>query len=598
MGSAENGVYKVTPEMRAEREKHRADAEVHKLRRLIAETGSRSLERESARRDRMIYSGSYPQTQRSRMGFGGSAGGAGPAAGGPAWAHADQVSIRTLRRDCQAVVRSNPIAGALVSMMQDLVVGTGPTLRAQSGDPDFNTKAETLWWDFFHGDGSVCGCRVDASGLGTGPTRLRQIVADCLTDGGALDIALEDGSFQPVETERLVSVPLKMLEALVVGAPQPPRMLTPGLMDQDWFTADGGVIGGMVLGPKGNIEAYVVGEYSGMGGGVGGVGGASWGWTGALENPKLVDAGAVLYVPAAALSRTNLYRPEPVLAACLERLEQLEGIASSVRGAFYIATLFGAIVTSETPGLDQMAAPGELVPRDSSDSASTISPNERQEILEPGMIKYMRKGEGVSQVKPEHPSTEYESYVMMELTQVAAHVGCPILLALGDPRQTNYSGYRAMLSIAHRKFRVWRFELETRWLNVMYGRFIRRMLAEGRLQAPRASAAAADGGGDQHQNGAMMLNHAWTWPPQPVLDPVAEIDAQSRAVAANLRTMQEAMAQMDGTDFDDELSAMARERRMMREAGLAPAYAGISPQATETGQGRGPGAEGPGSRGN
>lgn len=554
----------------------------------LAESARRTTSIERHRRDRLLYSGSYPQADPSRVTFGRSSAASGR--GGPQWAHADPVTIRTLRRLCQAMVRTNCMASALVGAMQDLVVGAGPQLRAQTTNNGFNTLAETLWHDYAFGDGELCGCRIDAAGLGSVATRLRQIVADGLTDGASLDIALDNGSIQSIETERLVSVPRATLLRLAAGEDLNAPAARPGMgagmgagmgllspwtgVDSDWVSADGGCVGGMVLDPYGAVEAYVVGSYTGSS--------ASAMYAGTLVHDvtaagaQLVDARAALYVPSWIAARTNLYRPEPALAGVLSRLEQLEALSDSVRGTFYISTLFGIIMTSKNAGQMQAAAPGSLESRDASDPVATASPFQHAVAMEPGMIRWAEQGDQAFQVKPEHPSQQYESYVLTELTQVGAHVGCPILLALGDPRQTNYSGFRAMLSLAWQRFKTCRAEIERRWLARVYARFIRRMIDEGRLvDVPGAETQAS-----------------WTWPPMPVLDPVAEIDAQSRAVASNLRSRRNAMRQLDGTDFDDELPQMANEAERMRSAGLTPMYSGIAAAAGGAGDGGGAGAAG------
>lgn len=508
---------------------------------------------ESRRRQRMLYGGSsFPGVQRHRMRFDGPGGQ--HAFGGAAWAHADIVTRDDLRRNAQALVRTNCMARAIVRQMKDSIVGTGPVLKAQTADPVWNLQAETLWHSYAFGDGALTGGVVfDAAGVSSVPARLREIVGDCLTDGAALDVLLKTGSVQAVETERLVNmqddtagVGGVATAAVAAGSDR----YEPGV---------GGSVGGVRLDGQGRVTGYTIGQYAPTGttlyGGLGG------GWSVSGQGAQVVDAEHAILFPCPISSRTNLIIPEPGLAVSIPRFEQLEALGDNVRGAFYIATCFAAIITSKTPGLDQLAAPADLVSRSASSGGGVASthPYSHEVDIEPGTIKFAQTGDTVSQVKPEHPSQQYESYVMIELSQIGADIGCPVLLAMADPRQTNYSGYRAMLALAYSGFKVWRAELERRWLHRVYARFIARMVMMGLLT---------------HR--ADWYMHGWTWAPMPVLDPVSEVDAQSRAVASLLRSRTTAMAMLDGTDFDDELPTLKKEAESLRGAGLAAAYVGIA----------------------
>jgi capsid protein len=528
----------------------------------MAEAASMTIGVERTRRERLMFAGSFPAVTRTRL-TGDGPGGV-SAQGGPAWGHVDTDSRAALRRDAQALTRSNCMAAAIVQCMKHSVVGPGPVLRAQTADRGWNAEAEELWYDYACGNGSRSGRTFDHIGLGSLPSRLREMVGDCLTDGASLDVVLADLSVQAVETERLVNRgaadrnvpegdsrrPSWYASVPGMGAAGGPDWMIPGV---------GGSVGGVEIGPGGRVTGFSVGQYAS------GAGGTPVGGMVSAESPDVVGVDDALFMPCPIGARTNLIVPEPGLAVAIPRFEQIEALADSVRVAFYVATCFSAIITSKTPGLDQSQSPSALNPRGVGDEFGTNNPFDHEVEAVPGMIRWASQGDSVHQVKPEHPSQQYQDYVMLELGQVGAHIGCPVLLALGDPRQTNYSGFRAMLALAQQNFKVWRAELERRVLDKLYRRFIGRMIVEGRL------AFRED-----------FDRFNWTWPPMPVLDPVAEVQAQAMAVAAKLRTRDAAMVQLDGTNFEDELPRLEAEERAVEAARLKPGFAGIATPATDT----------------
>ena len=249
--------------------------------------------------------------------------------------------------------------------------------------------------------------------------------------------------------------------------------------------------------------------------------------------------------------RRNQTRGVPALAASIKRFEDLDQTDLAVRTALQVAASQALIITHPNPAGYQGSIPGELVTRTGADALGATRDKEFE--IEPGMAHVLPTGADMKQFTPAHPSLVYENFVLMELGQIGADIGAPVLLVLMDPTKTNYSGFRAMLALAFEGFYAWREALES------VCRRIYRWKMAGWIRAGLV---------EFHQGWDACT---WVWPPLPQLDPKAEMLAQEIAQRMGVKSDAEITAESTGMDVREVYRKRAEEKRMRVELGIEPA---------------------------
>jgi capsid protein len=463
------------------------------------------------------YSGSYPATKRSRLrlgaGGGGSGGGIG-ARGGSADAHLDSWTLDTLRRDCQALIRSNPAARSIVAKFSELIVGWGPRMTPGgviNGEDSKETAAvrkrkRELWQDWCENERRLQTTRCDHRGLSTFGELLGQWVETAVVDGDLMIIPTDAGTLQTVEGERIAS---------------PGGSGTLSRVDP----VTGGWINGVRVDRAGVPVAFNVCPYSADGSRVLDDGGEE------------VAADEAIFLRSINHLRPTQTRGEPALAATPEKFEDLEQTDYAVRKALWVAACQALIVKHPNPAAYQGSLPGETVARN---DGSGISDIERD--IEAGRMNVLPVGAEMGQFSPEHPSLVYEAYVLMQKGQLAADIGLPILVCLMDPTKTNYSGFRAMLALAYVLVYKWQARLET------ICRRIYRWKMAGWVR---------DGLVPMHEGWDAC---SWVWPPMPVLSPKEELAAQEIAQRMGVKSDEEIIGEVSGREIGDVYAERSAEK--------------------------------------
>ena len=114
---------------------------------------------------------------------------------------------------------------------------------------------------------------------------------------------------------------------------------------------------------------------------------------------------------------------------------------------------------------------------------------------------------------------------------------------------------------AWKAFRMKRAWLAADLCQPVYELFLAEAISRGRMRAPgffldpvvRAAYCKAQ----------------WNGPAQGMIDPSKEADAAEKRISIGVSTRQREPIEMTGGDFDSNIAQLAREERMMREAGLS-----------------------------
>lgn len=530
----------------------------------------------------MMASGSYATERGGGIGRGRLREATYPRGGGADY-HLDERQRQLLMRDGQDAVRRRVLARITVNALKRFTVGRGPSIKAKTGDPVFNTRKQALWkaWTRnnydearrlgYTGAREDWGC--DVRGLSSFAALLRQMVGSCCTDGDvwpvmtatAADGAMGGGQIRMIEAERVVGPNgLAGIARFVPG--------------------EGGWIGGVRLDGMGRAVEFAAAEYAS---------GLSMVRIGSMasERISLVD-GAAMQVRNPLHEMINQTRGEPALAAMLPELDKLEEFDVSVLEAASTHAKLSAIATSPSPGsVFGSTLPG-LTETDVDNTSATGSSSQEQRILEPGTLLELGSGSDVKFPPPVQPAAQYQEFVLLRWGVLAADLGVPLMVALMDPRWATYSGLRAVIALAQENFDLWRDELE-RFIHFVEMFKTAQWIREGLLTMPRTAAEAQadamnDGGADAELDAAMAAEAEgnrsaegmeWAvvsdviWPPMPVLDPTKEVNAAVAAIAAGIKSRAEATLELTGRDAADVDRERREERKREKDYGLDKPWA-------------------------
>lgn len=427
------------------------------------------------------------------------------ASGGSAARHLTATTRTSLSRDCQDLERNSPVARIIIRRGQQLIVGDGPIVRSTSR----NKAAAAAYDRFFNGwadalDPELYG-HPDAGGRLSFPEMLSANVSAWCTDGDVLFLRLKNGSLQMVEAER------------VTGGPSSGTMLADGVE----------------LGSMGEAVAYHV---------------ASWNTFGMLDTSsvrRIAAEHAWLSLNPIGV-RTGFVRGEPALQAVLTTIERLDSYIEKVGVAAEIATLFGAVVTDESPAeMQQMWESGT-----DNQPTSTNADAPREVEIATGTIQFMGRSGKVTQIKPEFPTTSFSEYVRHQVMVIGSELGIPLVASLYDSSQMSWSNIKAVLSLSARSIEP----AQARLARMV--RWVRRWKIQTAIE--RGLLPATDD----------FAECTVEFPRAPVIDFRSEVDGYRAAVDARFMTRDQACQALGTGTFQSVSEAASLEEGRLASLGI------------------------------
>jgi lambda family phage portal protein len=386
---------------------------------------------------------------------------------------------------------TNAIATGIVNRCVENVVGTGIHLRPNTADEGWNEAAQDMI-------GEWSWSRADVRGLGDYFTDLQPLwFRERLMGGDVGVVLLADGSLQTIDGADIETPPGKAAEDSIVDGVQVDRL--------------------------GRAVAF---------------------WVAADENGvkyERVNARDFVFFP-------NPLRPKAVRGVTALRqaidsnlFDMMDGYLEAVVAAAQMAAMFGLLFETE----EGAGALGNL--QSTTDAAGDAA---KEFPLEPGMIRYLRTGERVVQVKPEQPTQSSPDFMAMVCRYLGLPFGLPLELVLMDFSRTNYSSARASLLQAYRVFRMHQGRMVNTVLRRIHRWRMSKWVKAGELPAR-----------DDAWRHTVTLP-VWAW-----VDPEKEMKAHLLALDSNLTTLSDIAAGM-GRDFLEMVQTRQRERATMEAAGI------------------------------
>ena len=421
--------------------------------------------------------------------------------------------IRARARDLE---RNSDVAEAIIGPLERNVVGTGIKVQAKikssdgtTDNDDLNQQIEDLW-------GEWCRARnCDVAGLQSFAEMQRMAIRRLLVDGGIMFVkAYTKGgtvpfSLQPREVDEL-DTSINYL---------------PGLgRNRIW--------NGIELDDYNKPLAYWLKKYTPDGF-----------WTGQSER---IEAQRIIFLWQK--NRPTQIREMSPLARTAPRVRDVNEFVEAVSVKERILACLAVFIEKINPtGNTGRGLHGGTTDQQSGYQQKTISP---------GMIKELQPGESIKAVIPSGQATSAKDFISTQQRLAAAGQGISYEAASRDMSQVNYSSARQGLLEDQRTYAIWQQFLIDHFCTEVYTEFVISAVLAGQLTIP-----------DFWQDKRRYLKHVWIPPGWSWIDPLKEVNANTKALQTGQDTLARLCAER-GEDWRDVLKQRAAEMDVAKELGI------------------------------
>lgn len=273
------------------------------------------------------------------------------------------------------------------------------------------------------------------------------------------------------------------------------------------------------------------------------------------------------------MKRPGQRRGIPLIAPLLELMLILDSYVKSEAIAAKIQAMFTLVVKAQRPA-DLL---GEFLDM-SDDLGQTLTETMRQSIgksdimLGNGIVQYLNPDEDVVPVNPSRPSNAFAEFMRFVIQMMGATTGIPYELLMMN-FVASYSASRASMNMANTNFKIRRARIENRFCQPIYEQWMDEAVAKGWIECP--------GYFDNPITRRAYTRAAWNGPGMPEIDREKSINAAVAGINDGLITRSEAVSELTGGDFYENVAALGREREAMKAAGILPAEQTAAPMARD-----------------
>lgn len=251
--------------------------------------------------------------------------------------------------------------------------------------------------------------------------------------------------------------------------------------------------------------------------------------------------------------RPGQSRGVPYLAPVVELIKQLGRYTDAEVAAAVVSGMLSVFVTNEngSPGFGPAPTP------DNTTGEQTNQVDTTGIELGYGTVVGLMPGENIATVAPGRPNVAFDPFVMAILRQIGIALELPFEI-LVKHFTASYSAARAALEEAWDYFRRRRHWLVAMLCQPVYEAVLIEAVAGGRLQAPGFFA-------DPLLRKA-WLGSVWIGDAPSQLDPVKEVEAAEKRIAARITTREEERAWLIGEAWEPIVPQIRKEEELL--AGL------------------------------
>lgn len=252
--------------------------------------------------------------------------------------------------------------------------------------------------------------------------------------------------------------------------------------------------------------------------------------------------------------RCEQYRGVPFLAPVLEVLKQLTRYQEAEVMAAVINGLFTVFVTTED-GADNVDFSGI------DDEYEENEENEEEDHnykLGNGLVNYLKQGEKIEIADAKRPNTNFDPFVKAFCKYIGAALEIPVELLLLE-FTASYSASRGALLQAWKAFRMRRSWFSKDFCQPVFEIWMAEAVSKGRINAP--------GFFNNPILRKAYCGTTWNGPAAGQLDPVKEATGAKLRIENGLSTRERESIEINGSDFNENVSQLVIEQRKMNEIG-------------------------------
>lgn len=273
--------------------------------------------------------------------------------------------------------------------------------------------------------------------------------------------------------------------------------------------------------------------------------------------------------------RPDQRRGVSLLAPVMEQFKQLGRYTEAELTAAVVSGMFSVFIKTDLPtgsGLIPGTIPGQV-------GATQITPKGTNLTkMQSGMIMDLAPGEDVTFANPNRANQAFDPFTATILKHIGVGLGLPHEVLLKH-FTASYSASRAAIMEAWKAFRRRRQWMVAGHCQPTYEWVISEAIARGYLKAP--------GFFDNPLRRAAWLGATWRGAPMGQLDPLKEAKAAKEWLSIpGAVTIQQTTAETFGTDYEDNLQQVRREREQIADLPAdplqpVPVSTGTEPQQPE-----------------
>jgi len=408
--------------------------------------------------------------------------------------HLRGATLRKLRDSSRKLDRENWLAKCLLNGAVTHTFGCGSRILPTTSSEDFNKRSEELWSEYWT-EG-----KPEITDRFSGPELEGYAFRMMLRDGDCGIRLLNNGKLQYVPGD-FIDTPSKVAKGKTV-------------------------IDGIQLNSNGRPAAYWLMGFDKDGKR------AHWG------------VPAKDFIHMARWAEYNELRGEPIFSNKISLFEQLEGYIDGTVVAARLASYFAVILTKS--GGDAFSTLKKIT-----DSQGNKVP---ELPIAPGTITHLGdSADSVHQLRPEQPTTQFDSFVRSLTRFAALDFGLPLELALLDFSQTNFSAARAAIIVSERISKQRHKNFTARFTSRIYQWKVSKWILDGKydgIDIPKKT----------WKHRILQPRHAY-------LDPSKDIESQLMSIDGGLSTLSEALIERGG-DIEQIINTKAKEKALIDQANI------------------------------
>lgn len=358
-----------------------------------------------------------------------------------------------MREYARDMDRNDSIVGSLVDRAVENIVQCGFRMEPQTGDEGLNKELFALWGEWAD-DPREC----SATGQETFFDFEEQAIRSTFIDGDIFFLPLEDGPLQLIEAHRAQTPSRVRRDNVVHGV----ELGEKRERKRYWFTSDDvdKPLSQLVLDDMDMVDAY--------------------------------DAdGEPLVYHVHFNRRATLTRGVTAFAPVFDKLGMIEDVDFAKLVQQQMVSAFAVFLERDVnfkfdrlPDLRTGSRETERLPDGNTHTIEGITP---------GMFVRGHPGEKLQAVSANVPNAEYFPHVRHLVRQVGLALGLPLVIALMDGSETNFSGWRGAVDTARMGFRAKQKRLAAKFHKPAWRWKVRQWLALKRIQGSKVQSLAAGG---------------------------------------------------------------------------------------------------------